>query len=70
MYNFISAIVAAWILKCFSKLFGLLLLYAEQDLTRGELEVYGLEKNIVSIEDRIPKLKQMRKKKANRRLIG
>ena len=72
MYNFISAIVAAWILECFSKLLidGLLLLYAEQDLTRGELEVYGLEKNIVSIEDRIPKLKQMRKKKANRRLIG
>ena len=28
-----------------------------------------MEKNIVSIEDRIPKLKQMRKKKANRRLI-
>src|SRR5690625_7485112 len=27
------------------------------------------EKNVVSIEDRIPKLKQERKKKANRRLI-
>ncbi len=28
-----------------------------------------MDKNIVSLEDRIPKLKQMRKKKANRRLI-
>jgi cell division protein FtsQ len=32
--------------------------------------VFGLDKNLVSLEDRIPKLKQMRKKKANRRLIG
>lgn len=28
-----------------------------------------MDKNIVSLEDRIPKLKQMRKRKANRRLI-
>src|SRR4051812_2621525 len=33
-------------------------------------EVFVLDKNLVSLEDRIPKLKQMRKKKANRRLIG
>ena len=33
-------------------------------------EVFVLDKNLVSIEDRIPKLKQMRKRKANRRLIG
>src|SRR5699024_6528554 len=30
---------------------------------------YMKEKKIVSIEDRIPKLKQVRKRKANRRLI-
>ena len=33
-------------------------------------EVFEVDKNLVSLEDRIPKLKQMRKKKANRRLIG
>ena len=33
-------------------------------------EVFVVDKNLVSLEDRIPKLKQMRRKKANRRLIG
>lgn len=33
-------------------------------------EITMTKKKIVSIEDRIPKLKQTRKKKANRRLIG
>ncbi|WP_245745254.1 cell division protein FtsQ/DivIB [Lentibacillus persicus] len=37
------------------------------DKTKEEIEMG--KKNVVSIEDRIPKLKQERKKKANRRLI-
>ncbi len=41
-----------------------------QILSCGLNEVFVLDKNLVSLEDRIPKLKQMRKKKANRRLIG
>lgn len=38
-------------------------------LTKEEMEMNKDNKNIVSIEDRIPKLKEARKKKANRRLV-
>src|SRR5699024_3339808 len=38
-------------------------------LTKEEMEMNKNNKNIVSIEDRIPKLKEARKKKANRRLV-
>lgn len=38
-------------------------------LIKEEMEMNKDNKNIVSIEDRIPKLKEARKKKANRRLV-
>ena len=50
---------------------GLILAGADKQILSCRLkEVFLVDKNLVSLEDRIPKLKQMRKKKANRRLIG